>query len=230
MLNTKYTVYINSKILKIFFKVIFTIGNEDGMLVVIFAVPHVVHVNHRTFCVTWDRCESVTAPNRLLHQPLHVPANISQTRKSWSFYILVPLNNPATLPIATMTNTSDLSSPEWHHCHMSAPRPAIYIFKGTCSIISNQWVALSLWEPTVEWVSSCQPCFVGLGCGISLLYPSWPTWVFIPAVAFVTFTVRAALSTNHWRHQSKSRTSPSDLKILQCHWKALHIDLPPRNR
>lgn len=60
------------------------------------------------------------------------------------------------------------------------------IFKGTYSIISNQWVAMSLWEPIVDWVQSlqslCRVCFIVLvavlcSCGHhdrhEYLYPLW---------------------------------------------------------
>lgn len=52
-----------------------------------------------SLCVTWDRCESATASNRLLTPRLplsHPPTSLNQKRLVC--YIPVPLNNPATLP------------------------------------------------------------------------------------------------------------------------------------
>lgn len=83
---------------------------------------------------------------------------------------------------------------------------------------------MSLWEPTVDqlppWKRLLSRLFCHSGCGVGLLWSSWPPWVFIPAVAFVTFTVTAALSTKPLETPSESCTVfQLTLKILQCHWK-----------
>lgn len=75
-----------------------------------------------------------------------------------------------------------------------------YIFKEVCSKTSNQWVALSFWEPTVEWVSwykgSVWPVsLVWLWCHAPVSIMT-TVCIYIPTVAFVTVTVRPALSTN----------------------------------
>ena len=112
------------------------------------------------------------------------------------------MNNPATLPIGTMKNTSDLSTLELHHCHMSALRRVV-------SSLTNGWHCPS-WEPTVERISSCKR---SVGPVLSLLAAVSRSGIhhdylgyLYPLRLFVTFTVRAALSTNHRRHQSKSCT------------------------
>lgn len=157
------------------------------------------YINHKTFPVWLET--GVTSSNRIQPPTPTLPPHPHQhlpTRKSrlhCLFYILEPLNNSTPTPLvspslpATMTSMSDLQY------DITDLRP-VCSFKRPCSAIYNQWVALSLWEPTVEWQSSLF-LLVWLWCHAPVTIMNTRGIYTHSALCHV---YRAALSTNHCRH------------------------------
>lgn len=156
---------------------------------------HIAHVTHRTLSVWLETGGKLSLP-QIDHctNPHITPHQHLSTRKGCSFYIPAPLNNPVTLP------DCDREKHVWPQSSWMTSLPHVcpqgLILKSVCVcvILSIQWVALSLWEPTADWSHygmALSDLLCRSGCGVTLLWPSWPPWVFIPTVAFVTFTAGA---------------------------------------
>lgn len=120
---------------------------------------------------------------------------ISPAEPGLSFYIPpLWLTRPSSPPTAII-NTPDRSAPKWHHCTFLPPPGPIVCLQSClpCHFPTNEWHCYS-WRPPDD----CFPWSV-LSAGSGRAWLLYPPQLFIPAVVFITFTDKAALSENHKR-------------------------------
>lgn len=147
-----------------------------------------------------NRCKSANATNRFLHHP-PLPSTSSTSslnQKSLVCTILVSLNNSAALPWLAVSAENVWPQMSWMTSLLYMSHLLLYIFIETCSVFSNQRVAM----PRRESLHDRTGCYhVRTLVFAGLLCSSWALWIFIPTAAFVTFTDMAALSSpNHCRN------------------------------
>lgn len=138
----------------------------------------------------------------------------------WWLHNFVFVQTPIWL--APMTNATEHSCPEWPHRHMTAPSPGL-VFEEPCSSLSEQWVALSLREPTAQRVT-CEKglslaCFWHLAVVPRCCFHH-ALCVFLPTAAPVTVTLERLL---------RALTTGNSRAVLRCWPRGLTMSLSNRS-